>query len=163
MRRYRRIPVEALVAVALAVVLGCVDPSFATSPIVYQCQHDGVRVFSDRPCGADARPQRVEVAAAAGAPAPAPGPAPRVKPTATQRGAAAPRPSQPQRTPPRPRSKATQCHELQHSIDAIDTRMRLGYRGNEGEKLIARRRAATERYRELRCNTTAVRAPPPTR
>jgi hypothetical protein len=159
MRTQRRVPIEALIAIALALVLGCSDPSFASSPLVYQCQREGVRVFSDRPCGADARPQRVAVAVAPASAAPVP--APRATPTAAKRSAPAPHAAQ--RAPPRPRAKTTQCHDLQRDIDAIDTRMRLGYRGKEGLKLDARRRAATERYRQLRCNTTAVRAPPSTR
>lgn len=161
MRTQRRVPIEALIAIALALVLGCSDPSFASSPLVYQCQREGVRVFSDRPCGADARPQRVEVAAVPASAAPAPVAAPKARPTAAKRSAAASRSTQ--RAPPRPSHKTTQCHDLQDDIDAIDTRMRLGYRGKEGQKLDARRRAATERYRQLRCNTTAVRAPPSTR
>jgi hypothetical protein len=122
MRSRHRVPIEALAAIALALVLGCSDSVLAGQAIVYQCQRDGVRVFSDRPCGDDARPRRG---------------------TALSR-----------------RNAATDCHALQQQIDAIDTRMRLGYRGKEGEKLHARRRAASELYREQRCNTTARRARP---
>lgn len=162
MRPRPRIPLEAIAAVALALVLGCSDSALAAGVIVYQCSDDGVRVFSDRPCGAHARPQRVEsvraAATAAAAAVPTPGtpiaPAPQRRTTPHS----APRPNA-----TTPRSKAAQCHGLQDDIDAIDTRMRLGYRGKEGTKLQARREAAVERYRTLRCNTTAVRPPPSTR
>jgi hypothetical protein len=160
MRHRRRVPLEAFAAIVLAVVLGCSDPSLAAPALVYQCQHEGVRIFSDRPCGADARRQRVQFDAATTDAVVAPRAT-----TAKQRARAPPsraagtRPSA--MTPAR--SKAAQCHELQDDIDAIDTRMRLGYRGKEGEKLYARRQVATERYRALRCNTTAVRAPPSAR
>jgi hypothetical protein len=149
-----------LAAVVLAVVLGCSDPSFATPALVYQCRHDGVRIFSDRPCGADAQPQRVQFDVGATDAVVA------TRATAAKQPARAPPPraaaTRPSATTPA-RSKARECHELQDDIDAIDTRMRLGYRGKEGEKLYARRQVATERYRALRCNTTAVRAPPSAR
>jgi hypothetical protein len=160
MRTHRRIPIEALIAAALALVLGCSDPSLAAPELVYECRLEGVRVFSDRPCGTDARPQRVQFDAAATNAAVAP------RAAAAKQPARAPPPRaasarSPATTPTR--SKAAQCHKLQDDIDAIDARMRLGYHGKEGEKLYTRRQVATERYRALRCNTTAVRAPPSAR
>lgn len=156
MRRHRRIPIEALIAVALALVLGCSDPSLAAPALVYQCERDGVRVYSDRPCGADARPQRVhfnhvETIAVANSPV--------SKAKQTSRTPPSPAAATPRPATTAARSKATQCHRIQDDIDAVDTRMRLGYRGKEGVKLQARRDAATGRYRALRCNTTAVRPP----
>lgn len=157
MRSHRRIPLEALVAAGLALVLGCSDPSLAAPALVYQCERDGVRVYSDRPCGTDARPRHVPFDHAATDAVGTP-PDPKTRQTARTPPARAATARPPATTPSR--KKATQCHQLQDDIDAIDTRMRLGYRGTEGVTLQARRDAATKRYRELRCNTTAVRAPP---
>jgi hypothetical protein len=162
MRPRPRIPLEAIAAGTLALVLGCSDSALAAGVIVYQCHGDGVRVFSDRPCGTDARPQRVEsISAAAAAAAAVPTPA-------TPRTSAAPKRHTTPHSAPKPNAttshgKAAKCHGLQNDIDAIDTRMRLGYRGKEGTQLQARRDTAAERYRALRCNTTAVRPPPSTR
>lgn len=148
MRLRHRIPTEALAAIALALVLGCGDSLFAAEAIVYQCQHDGVRMFSDRPCGDDARPRQVDITRGTIA-----APSARIAPpTVRPKQAVGERPH---RTAPSRRDANSDCHALQQQIDAIDTRMRLGYRGKEGEKLHARRRAATELYRERRCNTTA--------
>jgi hypothetical protein len=162
MRPRPRIPLEAIAAVALALVLGCSDSGVAAGVIVYQCHGDGVRVFSDRPCGADARPQRVESARAAATAAAAAVPTPATPITAAPKRRTTPH-SAPKQSATTSRSKAAECHGLQNDIDAIDTRMRLGYRGKEGTKLQARRDTAAERYRALRCNTTAVRPPPSTR
>lgn len=154
MRPRHRIPLEAFAAVALALVLGCNDTASAARPIVYECEREGTRVFSDRPCGADARPRRVEVASGAVRGDSA---APDLQPSTAavrSRGAAE---TGPQRSVAARRKATPDCHALQQNIDSIDARMRLGYRGKEGEKLHARRRAATEQYRELRCNTTATR------
>ncbi|MEZ5459261.1 MAG: hypothetical protein R3E65_08115 [Steroidobacteraceae bacterium] len=161
MRPRPRIPLEAIAAVALALVLGCSDSALAASVIVYQCSRDGVRAFSDRPCGMDAQPQRVESAPSATVAAVEP-PGTTATPAARQRATrhAAPA-AKPNSTTPR--GTAAQCHGLKNDIDAIDTRMRLGYRGKEGTRLQARRDTAVERYRALRCNTTAVRPPPSTR
>jgi hypothetical protein len=160
MRRHRRIPIEALIAVALALVLGCSGPSLAAPALVYQCERDGVRVFSDRPCGTDARPQPVQVDQSATHAVATP-PASKAKQAARASPAhAAPAPTA---ATTGARSKAAQCHGIQDDIDALDTRMRLGYRGKQGVKLQARRDAATERYRALRCNTTAVRPRPSAR
>lgn len=154
MSRRRRFIVELAAALLLALLLGTADFVFASQPLVYECEVAGGRIYADRPCGADARPRRIEAAPAPVAEAVAsPGAPPRARESRTPA-----RPRTPSPTSSTSVRAAARCHELQAQVDRIDARMRLGYRGRAGETLKHRRRALTDEYAARRCNTTARRA-----
>lgn len=145
---------ELAVALLLALLLGAANFVFAAGPVVYECITDGQRTYSDRPCGTDARPRRVE---AAPAPVTAAAPTPGAPPRASESRSQARPPAQSRNPTPAARA-STHCHDLQAQVDRIDARMRLGYRNKAGETLKDRRRALTEEYAARRCNTTVRRA-----
>lgn len=111
---------------------------------VFECVRGGQHVFSDQPCGADARPREIDVAGMNTYEEIGQVPETRVSiPEKTP-----PRPIRPSRSSP---SQEAQCESLQRAKDEIDARMRRGYTSREGERLRARRHEVEDRYRDLHC------------
>lgn len=108
---------------------------------VYECVLQGVRTFSDLPCGPDAGLREVKMTISIIDAMPV---------AATPPAASKPRAAAPAKERPLPRPDA-QCPKLFTDKRNLDARMREGYRGEEGERLRAEHhRLTTELYR-LRC------------
>ena len=112
---------------------------------VYECRQNGVTVFSDHRCGADAEVRTIR--------------APNLM-VATplyldQESTAAPTEVAPQVSTQGSRSHDGThdeiCREIELEKDRIDARMREGYSSTEGEILRARRNSLSSRYYDLRC------------
>lgn len=135
------------VALALAGLLACAAGAEERgSRLVFSCRSASTVTLSDRPCGAGAVVQRVELATPAG---PAPGRPPSAAAT-PPRAATLPRV---ERRPPTPelRDGGTGCEELGRRLEAIDERMRRGYRAREAGALWTRWREARAALRAAGC------------
>ena len=118
--------------------------------MVYRCERDGNREFSDKPCGQDTQLQYLNPLppanpASANKPARA-APGARAKPS--QRSASA-APSHPDQARVRRR---LMCAGLQQQIDRVNSLMRAGYSSRRGEQLRARWHQLKQQYYALRCS-----------
>jgi hypothetical protein len=137
----------AAIATALASVVqtaACFAADRATT--IYRCEVDGVKTFSDRACGVDAKVAILDVTAtntyeaasaieARGTPKPK-----RAKSTA-QKDASSER-----------RSHEEACKRLSESLQQLRSKMRSGYTAKEGERLRTSQDKLRERQRALRCS-----------
>lgn len=108
---------------------------------VYECNVEGKRVFSDQPCGTDARQREI-------------GTSNRMEAQDTsilQRHEPAPkRPSTAAADDDTERRREA-CNRLREQKEEIRTRMRLGYTAAQGIRLEERLRKNDRKYREQRC------------
>jgi hypothetical protein len=112
---------------------------------VFECRQNGVTVFSDHRCGADAEVRAIR--------------APNLmvatplyvneESTAAPTQAALPIPTQGSTS--RDGTYNEICREIELAKDGIDARMRQGYSSGEGEILRERRNSLSSRYHDLRC------------
>jgi hypothetical protein len=112
---------------------------------VFECRHNGVTVFSDHRCGADAEVRAIR----------APNLMVATPVYLNEESAAAPIQAAPQiQTQDSTSRDGTHddiCREIELDKDRIDARMRQGYSSGEGEILRERRNSLSSRYYDLRC------------
>ncbi len=111
-------------------------PVYDTQPApetrsVYECLKDGLRVFSDSPCGDDARTRTISKVNSMDAPQPIYRPSPAQSPTASARAL--------QETSD---TQDRDCSPFEETLRRIDERMRHGYTSAEGEFWREQRRQA---------------------
>jgi hypothetical protein len=114
---------------------------------VFVCQHDGVPVFTDRPCGSAEAHRTLTIDA------PTPGAAPSTAPPGP-RASTRPRPQpvrQPEGESVTGRAADKRCAALQRQLDELDERMRDGYTSREAARLWSRWRDLKGRLRAQRC------------
>lgn len=113
---------------------------------VYSCVEDGVPVLADRPCAVGPADARHFVLRTPPTPGEEPTTAPRGAPPARMHDAAtAPR------APARPGTEAAPCQRLRQRLDALDERMRQGYRAREAGRLWDQRRGLKQGLRAAGC------------
>lgn len=113
---------------------------------VFRCTVDGVVTFSDKPCGADARPYEVDDAAISTF-TPSPVSATSKKVARTDRATNSSRES----IAAAQAKHAETCARIEGSLRDIRAKMRAGYDAKQGERLNARERKLTAQRREQRC------------
>lgn len=116
--------------------------------VYYSCVHNGHRVFSDSPCGPNAAPQRLDPERLNHYSAPPPV---AVRSVTVDQYAPSPITSV-TRSDNDEGWTAPLCRSLEKTIAGIDSRMRSGYGGPEGESLRSARRAATAEYHRRHCH-----------
>lgn len=109
---------------------------------VYECMLEGVRTFSDLPCGPGAGLREVKMTLTVIDAIPVIG--------TPLRAAPAPRSARPPKEPAPPRPD-NRCPQLFLDKRNLDARMRAGYRGAEGERLRAEHHRITNELYRLRC------------
>jgi hypothetical protein len=112
---------------------------------VFECRQNGVTVFSDHRCGADAEVRAIRTPNLMVAT-----PVYLNKESAAAPIQAAPQ-IQTQGSTSRDGAHDEICREIELEKDSIDVRMRKGYSSGEGEILRAQRNSLSSRYYDLRC------------
>jgi hypothetical protein len=120
------------------------DPP-ASGRTIYRCDTAAGRVFSDKPCGADARAVDLDLHAMNTYQPPpvatsVPEPRPMKMISRNDSGIAAEQ-----------AKHAAECRKIATDLDAIRDKMRTGYKVSEGERLKARERTLQTRRREEKC------------
>jgi hypothetical protein len=118
------------------------DPAGAQTTI-YRCAGEGGTVYSDRPCGQNAAPHRIDNSRVT-----VYTPPPAVKRPVTSASAKPARPGAAKKARlPDPARHRLACARLEQSLRDVRTRMRTGYGAQEGERLKARQRLLDRRLR----------------
>lgn len=136
-----RRPIWTSIACLMTALLSAQTESPARAAAVYECTADGRHIFSDQPCGSDAR-QR-EISEPNGMKAPEshrPRPATR-KPVQRR-----------QQNDADDRRKRAACNRNREQMESIRARMRLGYTAAQGIRYEERLRKLRDQYREQRCD-----------
>jgi hypothetical protein len=120
-------------------------PDGTTYVGVYECEVNGQRVVSDRPCGPGATTRVLEVDPATAPPPPVP-----VYRPSPSTSSAAPR-AEYSDSAADAAGHEGQCRIVDQEIDQLNARMRQGYGSQEGEWLRAQWHRLQDRRRELRC------------
>jgi hypothetical protein len=111
---------------------------------IYVCQHGGIPVYTDRPCGSTAVERTLAVAP------PSTGSAPSTS-VPRPRASTKPRPERSDPEANRNRATGARCESLQRELDQLNDRMRAGYSAREAARLWQRWREARDRLRAARC------------
>lgn len=166
LRRVAALCLALLPAVALA---GADEPGRVTG--FWRCRDGDALVLADRPCGADAVREGIAPADVNGyepVPPPASGPARRAPgeaaPRAARRDPAGAAAGAGRGTAPvdaAQRRRLAECRRIGQGLHHLESRLRAGYSGRQGERLRARQNQLAARRWQLRCRATELAPAPP--
>lgn len=147
--RQREVLGHAALIIGSILMLAAVDDSIASGDSVttkvYECLRNGQRVFSDQPCAADAKQREINSSNRMSAREAA------INYRGTGISGRAKLKQQRANDNDEVDSRQQRCLVLQGNKDNINSRMRAGYKNDEGERLRARLRKVDSEYYQLRC------------
>ena len=141
-------------------VSGSTRPNRATQVGIYECERDGQRIVSDRPCAPDAEQRTLTVSQ----PDPRDSLAAQQRARATLMSVAPGRPAAPSASAPAAPgaddsafAREARCVAIDRAIEQINARMRMGgYGTEEGNRLRGRWHELKNEWYELKCRKTGV-------